>query len=130
MADRNLSALPSFFRGILSFVYFYRAGFVLRFYSYHQAVLLAQKRDRETGDGSLLEIQITVSDSTIHIRSSKGTEYDVALENVKYAIETKHTITLFSQARIFYSFRKDAFTVGDNESFLAFLSEKGLKVKK
>lgn len=104
--------------------------FALQLFSYHRSVSLIGKRDLEMAKGDPLKICFTVSDTEIGLNTQMGAEYNVALSSIKHVVQTKNTIVLFSHARLLYIFRRDAFTVGDSESFLAFLSEKGLKIKK
>ena len=104
--------------------------FLIQFIAYYRSVSLVEKRDREITKGESLTIRFTVSDTEISVNTQAGAEYSVELSAIKHGVQTKNTIVLFSRARMLYIFRRDAFTVGDADQFLAFLTQKGLKIRK
>ena len=79
---------------------------------------------------NLEEITYTVaaSEDKIFHKSSLGTYQTIDLSVIKKAYKTKNYIVLQSQAKQLYVFKKDAFTIGEEHTFLTFLRGKGYKI--
>lgn len=95
---------------------------------YNKNVTVTLKRDMEI-HGKAIETSVTVTDEVIRHSTSLGSEYFLNYVDVKKAVQTKKFIYLWSKANMFYSLKKDAFTQGSAEEFIAFLNTKGIKVK-
>lgn len=121
--------------GILSFselsfpiflIIFY---WVLLFVSYLSQVSTMVKRDSELANGGELLCEITVTDREItHI--SRGNTQSIGFDKVKYAFSTQNYVAVVTEAKYVYMIKKDGFTLGDSESFIAFLCGKGIKVRR
>ena len=97
-------------------------------FAYYNQVNGMVKRDMELARGREILCKSTVTDSEI-IFSNFGNEVSISIDNVKYAFVTNQYIALVTKAKLMCMFKKDSFTVGDTDSFIAFLREKGIKVK-
>ena len=86
------------------------------------------KRDIELS-GKPIEVVVTVTDDIIKQLQSTGSEYKLDYYDIKKVVRTKRYIYLCSKTNMFYSLKKDSFSVGNAEDFLSFLKSKGIKVK-
>ena len=111
---------------IVAFVVIASMSIVL--FAYYNQVNGMVKRDMELARGREILCKSTVTDSEI-IFSNFGNEVAISIDNVKYAFVTNQYIALVTKAKLMCMFKKDGFTVGDADSFIAFLREKGIKVK-
>ena len=102
--------------------------FVLMIVSYHSQVKAMVQRDKEMSGGKPLCCEISVSENEITL-SALESRSSVAMSNIKSAFETENYIVVLTKARLMFIFKKDSFTKGDAKSFIAFLKEKGIKVK-
>ena len=101
--------------------------FVLMIVSYHSQVKAMVQRDKEMSGGKPLCCEISVGENEITL-SALESRSSVAMSNIKSAFETENYIVVLTKARLMFIFKKDSFTKGDAESFIAFLKEKGIKV--
>lgn len=97
--------------------------------SYLSQVKNMVRRDAEMAKGGELLCEVSVSDSEITF-SALESRQSVSLEKIKYAFATKNYISVVTEARLMYILKKDSFTLGDAERFIAFLKEKQIKIKK
>ena len=111
---------------IVAFVVIASVSIVL--FAYYNQVNGMVKRDMELARGREILCKSTVTDSEI-IFSNFGNEVAISIDNVKYAFVTNQYIALVTKAKLMCMFKKDGFTVGDTDSFIAFLREKGIMVK-
>ena len=87
------------------------------------------KRNKEIyGDNAEVVSEIT-KDSIKQVHSN-GTQYQIYYDTIKKGYITKNYILLHSKANMLYTFRKNGFSIGNEEEFLKFLGNKGLKIKK
>ncbi len=96
--------------------------------SYFSQIKTMVKRDEEMAGGRELICETRVTDSEI-TTESLGNESTLGLEGIRYAFVTSEYIILVTKAKRMFIFKKDGFTVGDSESFIAFLRENSIKVK-
>lgn len=103
-------------------------GYVVFAFSYRSSVKAMIDRDREVSGGAELVETVTVTDTdtTVSLLESKTT---IALDNMKYAFITKNYVTLVTKARMMVILKKDGFLMGNCDDFIAFLREKGIKIK-
>ncbi len=109
---------------ILLFIYI-----AVMVYAYNASVNTQVARDKEIADGSDFICSLTVTDSEITITNPVGTQ-SVRLDGLRYAFLTKSYIALVTDAKYMYLFKKDSFSKGSADEFVAFLKNKGLKFKK
>lgn len=95
---------------------------------YRMNVNTMVKRDAEMAGGREFLCEVSVSDSEI-IHTAIGNTQSVGFENISYAFITKNYVALVTKAKFTYIFKKDSFTLGDCDGFVAFLKEKGIKIK-
>lgn len=100
----------------------------LMYFCYRSQVKTMVKRDVEMSGGRDLICTTTVCDDGISVESldSKQT---YSWEIIKFAFITKSYIILVTKARLMFIFKKDSFTLGDADGFLAYLKNRGIKVK-
>lgn len=130
--------LISFFANILSAIFesachwsvviLVPSLFAFQFVCYYAHVKNLVKRDLEV-HGKEICVQTVVTDAYIRNTASTGAVNDLEYANIRYAIQTKNLILLRSKANLLYIFRKDTFTKGDAQSFLAYLNSRGIQVK-
>lgn len=101
---------------------------VLMTVSYRSQVKTMANRDKEMANGGELLCEISVNDNEFTVAYFEGRN-SIAMDNVKYAFQTKSYIAVITKARLMVILKKDSFTVGDADSFIAFLKEKVIKVK-
>ncbi len=70
-----------------------------------------------------------VGQDEIYYRNEKGTEYKIAYADIKFAVETPNYILIQTKAKLAYTVYRYGFEVGHVDDFLAFLKEKGVKIK-
>ncbi len=97
-------------------------------FSYFSQVNAMVKRDAELSGGGELMCTVTVSDSEAVI-TALDSRTAIGLENVKYAFTTVGYIVLVTKARLMIILKKDSFTLGDADSFIAYLIGRGIKVR-
>lgn len=95
--------------------------------SYFRTVNLTVKRDAEI-HGKEITTDAIVTEDYIQNTLSTGAVISVEYSKIKKAAQTKNLILLFSDANLIYIFRKDGFTKGTTDEFIAFLKSKGIKV--
>ena len=98
-------------------------------FGYYSNVKMTLKRNAETF-GKPLECQTLVTDQQIIHKASNGAEGVLHYCDIKKVLQTKNYIFILSKAKLVYSFKKDAFTVGSADGFLYFLQQKNIKVKR
>ena len=97
-------------------------------FRYRQSVKLAVERDNEISGGEGLDVNITVTEDGFTNISEEG-QSTIGFDRVKSAFVTKNYIAVLTKAKLIYILKKDSFTVGDFDGFVAFLQAKGIKVK-
>lgn len=100
-----------------------------QFINYYRFNSLAVKRDKEMSGGKTIENHFTVTDDSIKLIASNGAMGELDYSSIKNVICTKNFIVVQSKARLGYIFKKDGFIKGNAESFIKFLTSKGIKVK-
>lgn len=98
-------------------------------YSYWRGVRLMLARDREQYGEAPVEVRTALTQTGIGILPLAGEDVKIAYENIKYAAQTRHLILIFTKAKLFHMLHKDGFTKGTAEECVAFLREKGVKVR-
>lgn len=101
---------------------------VLMIISYRSQVKTMVNRDREMAKGSELVTRVCVNDNEFTV-FSLDSHTSILVSDLKYAFLTKSYIAVITKARLMVILKKDSFTIGDTESFLAFLREKNIKIK-
>lgn len=102
---------------------------VMMFISYRSQVSTMVKRDREMAQGGEVVCEVSVSDEEFAV-TSLGSRTAINAESVKKAYVTKNYIVALTAARLMVILKKDGFTLGDAESFISFLREKGIHILK
>ena len=110
---------------ILAMIVFFA---VFIFISYRSQVRAMIQRDKEMSGGEPLCCKISVSDEVMTLTALESSS-PISLGNLKSAFMTENYIVVLTKARLMFIFKKDSFTLGDTESFVAFLKEKDVKVK-
>ncbi len=86
------------------------------------------KRNKEIY-GDKLEVVSEVTKESIKQVHSNGSQYQIYYDTIKKGYSTQNYILLHSKANLLYTFRKNGFSIGDEEEFLKFLRNKGIKIK-
>ena len=94
---------------------------------FYFSVVRLQKRRIEEVYGKNSQVFVVVSDTGIEWNVN-GSMLHLDFSSVKRAYKSPNYIYLRSKARILYTFRRNGFLAGDEEAFLEFLKEKGIKV--
>lgn len=100
----------------------------LMLFSYRSQVKAMVQRDKEMSGGNPLNCRISVSDDEITL-STLENRTPVSMSNLNGAFVTKNYIVVITKARLMFIFKKDSFTVGNSDGFIAFLKEKNIKIK-
>lgn len=100
----------------------------MMFVAYRSQVKALVSRDDESAGGEEFFNELRVTDSEISITSPVGSQ-SIGIDKLKYAFVTRNYICVVTKARLMYIFKKDSFTIGDSYGFIAFLREKGIKVR-
>ena len=98
------------------------------FISYRSQVKAMIQRDKEVSGGEPLCCKISVTDEEMTM-SALENRTPISIGNLKSAFVTKNYIVVVTKARLMFIFKKDSFTLGDVDGFIAFLREKGIKIK-
>ena len=101
---------------------------LLPVFCYISQVRAMVNRDKELC-GKEIEVRLVVTESAMEYSASTGALCKVGLDRIRSAVQTKNLILLRSRSNILYIFRKDGFTVGRKEDFIAFLKGRGIKVR-
>lgn len=114
--------------------YLYIAVFVViigfQIYKYFKSISVWKKRRDELGQNSSSKISVSRDKLYIYRNPDDEEPTEVSFDNMKKVILSKNLILIRSAGNMLYIFPKDSFTVGTPESFLEFLKEKGLKIRK
>ena len=86
------------------------------------------KRDSEV-HGKEISVETIVTNECIQNTASTGAVNKLEYDKIRSAVKTKNLILLRSKANLIYIFRKDTFSKGTTDEFIAFLTSKGIKVK-
>ena len=70
-----------------------------------------------------------VTDACITLFSPDGEQSKLSYDAVEKCSLTKNYILLYTNEKTVFAFKKDGFSVGSANEFLAFLKEKGIKIK-
>ena len=100
--------------------------FILQTFLYFSHINAMVKRDRELCKNGIT-IHTIVTNDYVQSTSSLGDVNTLEYSNIQHVAQTKHLLLLFTKAKLIYILKKDAFTKGNGEDFLAFLKEKGIK---
>lgn len=100
----------------------------LQIFIYVKNVNITLKRDLEV-HGKPIEVDITVNDESITMAQSTGSEIHLNYVDIKKAFQTKKYLYLQTKANLLCSFKKDSFSIGNEEEFLIFLKNKGIRIK-
>lgn len=101
---------------------------VLMIVGYFNQVKLLVSRDKERANGGDFICTVRISDSEIE-QTAFDSKVNLPIEKVKYVLSTKNYFALVTEARHMFILKKDSFAVGDSIGFIAFLKEKGIKIK-
>ncbi len=95
---------------------------------YFRQVNTMVKRDSEV-HGKEIAVKTTVTNEYIQNTASTGAINQLEYDRIRNVAQTKNLVLLRSKANLIYIFRKDTFTKGTKDDFIAFLKTKGVKVK-
>ncbi len=95
---------------------------------YAKSVKSIIKRDLEV-HSKPIEITVVVTDEAIKQINSTGSETALNYGDIKKVVKTKKYIYLISKTNMYYTFKRDSFSVGDEKEFIGFLKSKGIKAK-
>lgn len=111
-----------------NFIYFFVPLFWMFavFFVYFRNVNIVLKRDIEL-HGKPIDVTVSVTDNSIIMSQSTGSEYTLNFSEVKKTICTKKFICLWSKTNMLYPIKKDGFTAGSYEEFVSFLKNKDIK---
>jgi hypothetical protein len=101
---------------------------ILEVLMYIVSVKTTLKRDIEMF-GKELEAKFKVTSDSIICESMTGSVTETGFDKIKSAAQTKNLIVLRSKANLLFVFRKDGFSIGTKEDFVAFLKSKGIRVR-
>ena len=102
---------------------------ILLFFSYHQNVKIAIKRDKEITNGKELLIETVAFDDRIEA-DVFGIHHTLDFDTVDCVNITENYVIINTKARFLYILKKDSFTLGNSEGFVEFLKSKGLRIVK
>lgn len=94
---------------------------------FYFSVVRLQKRRIEEVYGKNSQVLTEVTDAGLDRRINDSSQH-LDFSSVKRVYKSPNYIYLRSKARILYTFRRNGFLMGDEEAFLHFLTEKGIKV--
>lgn len=100
--------------------------FLLQLYCYFRQVNTMVKRDSEI-HGKEITVETIVTNEYIQNTSSTGAVNKLEYDKIRSVVQTKNLILLRSKANLIYIFRKDTFSKGTRDEFIAFLASKGIK---
>lgn len=101
---------------------------LIRFLIYRGAVDMLMKQDNDMYKGKPVRVQNYVTEQGIKTVIFKGIN-NLAYHNVKQVIKTRHLVIVCAKNDAMYVFEQDSFTKGSTGEFVAFLKEKGIKVR-
>ena len=104
-------------------------GYAVLIYKYRISVKTLIKRDKEMAHGEAFTVNLKVYDDKISIVTPASNQ-SVEFENIKYAFATQNYVTVVTKAGFMYIFKKNCFTKGYEEDFIAFLRGKNVKIRK
>lgn len=70
-----------------------------------------------------------VTENCVQFVCDNGSTQQMQFDNIKRGYVTEKYIFLWSKANILYTFSRNGFLIGNEEDFLRFLREKGIKIK-
>lgn len=121
----------AFFYDTSAFVYVLIAAafFCINLLHYRRSVKLHMSRMMEMY-GSIPVTKLSVDESgTVRHKASTGAEASFPISAIKRVYVSRHYIFLRSGTNLVFSFRRDGFTVGKEQDFLAFLRTHGVRAK-
>lgn len=87
------------------------------------------KKDAEINHGKPIRMVLSVIQDKIYI-GNPANEYFISFDDIKYVLKTtNYVVCVTKSSRSFLMFKKDSFTLGDVESFLAFIRKAGVKFR-
>ena len=102
--------------------------FIVFILLYYKTNSVAIKRNAEL-QGENTEVVSEVTQDSIKQSHSNGSQFVIYYDTIKRGYLTKNYILLHSKANILYTFKKDGFSIGDEEGFLTFLRNQGIVIK-
>ena len=96
--------------------------------SYRSQVKAMIQRDKEISGGEPLCCKISVTEQQMTL-STLENRTPISIDNLKSAFVTNNYIVVVTKARLMFILKKDGFTLGDCDGFIAFLREKGIKIR-
>ena len=102
--------------------------FIVFILLYYKTNSVAIKRNAEL-QGENTEVVSEVTQDSIKQSHSNGSQIVIYYDTIKRGYLTKNYILLHSKANILYTFKKDGFSIGDEEGFLTFLRNQGIIIK-
>ena len=94
-----------------------------------RSIKMSIKRENENGGGNPIVYTTEITNDSVRLQTTLGTNYEVSLSNVKRVVQTKHYLMLKTPTAQFYPIKKDGFSKGTYEELCAHLRAKGFKVK-
>lgn len=111
---------------LLLFIPIWWFVFIILFCS--QIIKIMVERDKELGIDNT-EVVSEVTEDSIKQICANNMQVEIRYSTIKRGHQTENYIVLQTKAKLLYVFKKDGFTVGDAEGFLAFLRSKGIRIK-
>lgn len=103
------------------------AWFAFVIFLCNRNIALTVKRDIEMY-GKTIDATVIVTNDNIKVSNTSGVDARLNYCDVKKSVITKNYIFLLSKTNTVYTFRKNSFTVGNQEQFISFLNYKGIKI--
>ena len=112
---------------------FFSIGVILFFFGFPALLYTTQVRTVVARDKEAFGCEpmatITFTEETIYTTCATIKSVEYTYDKIAFARQTKNLILLKTKANLILILRKDAFTLGTKEDFIAFLKAKGLIVK-
>ena len=86
------------------------------------------RRDAEVYGGAL-EVDTEITAVGLNTLASNGDSVSVSFDKIKYAKQTKKYIFLTTHTGVTFPIKKDSFTVGTKDEFVAFIRSRGIRLK-
>ena len=103
---------------------------VLRGIRVKKSIKITLERDKESNHGNFVSLQNLVTENSIVVISSlneSGTEYEMSC--IEKAHRSKNYIYLITKAKLVIVFDINNFSKGTPEELIAFIRQKGIKIK-
>ena len=96
---------------------------------YRRSMKIWRARRIELNGEQDINVVYEITEDTVSSRSSVGEDVNISLDSVMKIRQSKNLIFMLTRAKIVYTLRKDAFTVGTAEEFVQFMRDKGINAK-